>query len=812
MSSIALLNAVLQSPKVIIAELSADWSEPEMPDFRLDPGPIKSLKIKHAGFYKFAESSAYFLDGDCIHFFLSQQLLAHNQLATGEPVFIVGDFNGWAKSIGDLKWRLETMENPDVGGLQLSVPLADIDFSNGTGFKFVSNEGHWFSIPASATNIYYGEHGHPNYYVDLNRSGRHLLLIETSIAPSLSKDYFLTIASDGSEEHLVSVTLGEFFLNIGSKLSLGAVPLENFTLFRIFAPRASSVTLILLDSFDDWGSVSFHDLTILEGGVWEVVIDENLTGAYYWYRLNGPSKARNLDFDPGVNVLDPYAMACVNRWGPGIVIDKSQYPEPRPFQAPSPNDLIIGEVHVRDLIAKAPIEISDQDRLRFNGLTHWIKSDACYLKEWGVNAVELLPISENDAQDPAEYHWGYMPVNYFSPESSYGSDPFTGKQVEEFKELVDLLHETGLAVILDVVYNHVGQPPHLQSIDKLYYFELKADGTLSNWSGCGNDFRSGTPMAKRLIIESLLHQIEFYGVDGFRFDLAELIGLDTLQEIEAAILAKYPNTILISEPWSFRGHIGLDLKHSHYLSWNDGFRDFMKQYVLGKSDRESLEYFLKGSPEQSGKPWQSINYTESHDDRAWIDDITENADHNGHYPTSLDRRRTHLMVSLLMMSIGTPMLAAGQDFMRSKWGISNTYQRGDLNALDYERQVGYPATHEYFRRWIEFRKSDLASILRLKTFPSKGYFEFVGAETGSGLAALYNAHKSSGTIQLFYAVNPMDHFATYSIEDLDLSSEWRQLADSERFEPEGVDTAKITLKPPLSLPPVSCALWVSEIK
>ncbi len=158
------------------------------------------------------------------------------------------------------------------------------------------------------------------------------------------------------------------------------------------------------------------------------------------------------------------------------------------------------------------------------------------------------------------------------------------------------------------------------SIDRLYYFEQDSDGRLTNWSGCGNDLRASAAMAKRLIIDSCTHLIEAYGVDGFRFDLAELLGVEVLREVEAALKRVKPDVILIAEPWSFRGHIAGALRDTGWASWNDGYRDFVRDYVLGRGPGERLEYFLRGSPWYFAKwPAQTVNYTESHDDRAWID-------------------------------------------------------------------------------------------------------------------------------------------------------------------------------------------------
>jgi len=808
MANITLLKAVLQSPQLIRAELSLDWVGARMPAFFLDPGKNDFVSVRHCDFLEFVETSGYYIEGDEVHFFCSQAMQAQHKHGDGDSVYLAGDFNGWDNAIGESKWELKLITDEKQKGLKLSVPLAEIDFDADTGFKFVSEEGSWFSPAKEATNTYVDEGGNPNYFIDRHRSGLHMMMIEIHDPIDLSKNYSLVFKSH-EYESTAALTPGKFFFDMNSQLSLGAIPHGTTTLFRIFAPRASEVELLVSKSPDDFETCSSYSLIQIGDGIWEVVIDENLTGKFYWYRIDGPAQSGFSQFDPEVNILDPYALAVVSRLGPAIVVDTSSYEKPQSFSPPKEKDLIIGEVHLRDLVAKAPIKLKDKDRLGYAGLIEYLKSDRCYLKEWGVNMVELQPIQENDAHSKEEYHWGYMTANFFSPESAYARDPSKATQIEEFKSLVNAFHDAGLAVILDVVYNHVGEPAHLLFIDKLYYFELSGDGSLSNWSGCGNDLRCSTPMAKRLITDSLLHFIEFFGVDGFRFDLAELIGLESLQEIETTVKEKHPDVILIAEPWSFRGHLGSDLKHTSYISWNDAYRDFVKHYVSGKGDHISLQYFLRGSPDRVGRPFQSLNYTESHDDRTCLDDLTQNAGHNGYFPTPLDRRRTHLMVSILMMSLGIPMLAQGQDFLRSKWGVKNTYQRGDINALDYQRLVDYSGTHSYFRNWIEFRKSELSTCLRLDSFPDSDFFEFFPAKSGGGLGVLYNATGTAGFWQLFFVINPVSHACSIDVQGLDLEREWIQVADSERFDAKGLSSALTSLELKLKMPSVSCALWIS---
>ena len=544
--------------------------------------------------------------------------------------------------------------------------------------------------------------------------------------------------------------------------------------------------------------------------VWEVTLDQDMRGWFYWYLVDG-LRDGSRKFDPSVRVLDPYAQATVDRGGPGIILDRDWIGRGDvAFITPDWQDLVIVEAHVRDLTANAPVTATPEERRGFTGLRRWVESPDFYLHGLGVNCVELQPVQEFDNQTTEEYHWGYMTNNFFAPESSYALAPAEASGVRELQELVAAFHRRGMAVLLDVVYNHVGLPAHLLQIDRLYYFEQDAAGELANWSGCGNDLRARAAMARRLIIDSCTHLLEAYGVDGFRFDLAELLGVEALREIEHALKRVKPDVILIAEPWSFRGHIAGPLRDTGWASWNDGYRDFLRDYVVGRGAPGRLEYFLRGSPWYYAKwPAQTVNYVESHDDRTWIDVITENPDHNGFIPTENDRCRTHLMAAVLFMSLGIPMLAAGQDFLRSKQGVNNTYQRGDLNALDYHLLEHRLATHDYFAAWIAFRRGDRGRLLRHFSRPGEGFFEFFPrARGGTALAVIYNADGSAGPARLLFAVNPGSAAAKIALKKSAAGS-WRQLADQERFLPLK-DQRLWTGAATLVVPALGCGLWVDE--
>ena len=393
-----------------------------------------------------------------------------------------------------------------------------------------------------------------------------------------------------------------------------------------------------------------------------------------------------------------------------------------------------------------------------------------------------------------------MPVNLFSPASSYARSPAAGSQVAEFQDLVSAFHEQGFAVLLDVVLNHQGIHTPLHGIDKGYYFEMDDSQELLNWSGCGNDIRADAPMARRLLVDSLVHWVRTYDVDGFRLDLAELLGTETLAAIEEALRREKPGIHLVAEPWSFRGHIAKALRSTDYSSWNDGFREFVCGYVQGHGTSEELAYFLNGSPEHFATfPAQSVNYIESHDDRCWIDKITKNAKHDGRRPTPLDIRRTHIAIGILHTALGIPMLAGGIDFLRSKHGVGNTYQRGDLNILNYAREREFPDTVRYVRDWVRLRSSPQGRLLRRKRFPRADALQFHHGRDGAALAL----HLQEDGQHLLFAINPSAKATEIPFPDglpaLSL------LADEAAFhEPDAPQT------PPPMLPPRSLRLWTSS--
>jgi pullulanase/glycogen debranching enzyme len=504
--------------------------------------------------------------------------------------------------------------------------------------------------------------------------------------------------------------------------------------------------------------------------------------------------------------LDPYALAALSARGPGIAVDRSRLPQPTKRHVPIPiENLVILEGHLWDLLGLYP---EKYDCPTYEIFRRWLSDPQSYLRQLGINALELQPLQEFDSREDTEYHWGYMPVNYFAPTRTYATDKAKGSQIFDFAAVVQACHDGGIQFISDVVYNHVGESNHLRMLGGDYFFRTNANGTLTNFSGCGNDLRTEAPMARRLILDSLKYWMQTYDVDGFRFDLAELIDSETLKCIETELRAVKNDIYLIAEPWSFRGHSALQLKPTTWSYWNDDFRNSIRNYVLDTGNRDALRYFLGGCTSHLTRvPTQSINYTASHDDRVWIDGITETYMQDGRYPRPNDLQRTRLMFAILFMSFGVPMVNEGQDFLRSKGGTSNTYKDGPKNRLSLDRLEQFQWLHAYVSQWIRFRLSPAGALLRQSKKPEEGFFQFFQTDDSeSALGVLYNAGLTRGPQQLVFFINPDLHTVHFPLSNISPDA-FRLIADGYQFYEKN---SLQRLSNPHPLGPLSCQLWINK--
>ena len=799
-----------------VVELDRNWPERSAPRLILGPGALPLAVVEPAPPIITGRFYGYCLIGPAELAFVLSLGRACDIDPLKDRVFVAGDFNGCQEAVGQVEWEMVPGE---LGGERVLIwrgPLSQVLGKGPARFKFVTGENLWLRVPNDAPNAVTSEDGNINRLVDPARTGRHLWRFISAQPLDLAQPFTISLAGAPAGPPF-PIGLGFFFQDLETDLPLGARVEAGRTEFRLFAPRALTVTLHLCEDLGDQNQASAAALVRradAEGakGIWELTVEGERHGWYYWYTLDGVESGPD-GFHSDWRVLDPYACAAVGPAGPGIILSRQWLGRAdRQFRTPAWQDLVIAEAHVRDLTARAPVRAGPAERLGFTGLRHWVESPEFYLHALGVNCVELQPIQQSDTVAPETYGWGYMTTNFFSPEASYSLAPATASGVRELQDLVAAFHRRGIAVLADVVFNHVGMPAHLMAIDRFYYFEEDHEGRLSNWSGVGNDLRADAGMAKRLIIDACIHLIEVYGFDGFRFDLAELLGVDVLRDIERALKRVKPDVVLIAEPWSFRGHIAGALRDTGWASWNDGYRDFVREYVLGRGGADRLEYFLRGSPWYFAKwPAQTVNYTQSHDDRAWLDTITENPGQDGSVPTANDQRRTRLMAAILCMSLGIPMFASGQDFLGTKQGVNNTYLRGDLNALDYRRLRRFLGTHVYFADWIRFRRGHHGRLLRQFARPSENFFTFIRGGEGKALTVVVNADRSQGSDRLLFALNPLVDDIVLPLGAELATGPWRQWADQERFYPPGDDVgSRWPVEAELFLPGLSCGLWVQE--
>ena len=549
------------------------------------------------------------------------------------------------------------------------------------------------------------------------------------------------------------------------------------TVFRLFAPNAFAVKLIIYTKHDDSSGIEYSMKRDVEG-VWEYTLSGERYGIYYAYQVNG-FKDKNLKVDSSRLLADPYSRAVVTKNhylhpAKSIIIDTNYDWEGDSWMKTPIRDLVIYEMHVRDMTAHPSSGASQPGTyasLVESGKTGGID----YLLDLGVNAVELLPCQEfgnieypykdrsapvyNDWNPYARNHWGYMTSYFFAPESYYASGGnvipgeycgIHGQQVKEFKAMVKAFHQKGIAVLMDVVYNHVSDFDlnPLKYIDKDYYFRLDKKGNFLAKSGCGNDLMTERPMARRLIIESVKYWMTEYHIDGFRFDLAYLLDKETCKEIIREALKINPNVYIIAEPWG-DGYAPDYFSRLGWSAWNDKIRNGVKGqnpfdnpgFIFGKWERdnnpETIKRYVAGTLVKDGglflKPDHAVNYLESHDDYTFgdfirigtgavkeDDRITDLASHVR--LTAQQMKINKLGALFLMVSQGAVMIAQGQEFARSKVIAKtdvpdphqgqidhNSYNKdNETNWINYEHREINRELYNYYRGLISLRKAHAA--------------------------------------------------------------------------------------------------------
>lgn len=520
------------------------------------------------------------------------------------------------------------------------------------------------------------------------------------------------------------------------------------TKFSLWAPTADEVRLMLFESGDEGHAYETVSLVAGENGTWSVAVNKDLLGKFYTFNVKVNDKW--LGDTPGINA---HAVG-VNGKRAAVIDLKSTHPEGwEADQRPplkSAADIILYEMHHRDFSIDSTSGIRNKGK--FLALTEHGTMNADklltgidHLIELGVTHVHILPSYDYASVDESKlndnkYNWGYDPKNYNVPDGSYSTDPFNpGTRIKEFKQMVQALHKAGIRVVLDVVYNHTYNTAD-SNFDRTvpgYFFRQKPDGTLADGSGCGNETASNRPMMRKYMVESVLHWVNEYHIDGFRFDLMGIHDIETMNQIRKAVDEVDPSIYMYGEGWAAQAPVypadSLAMKiNTLKMPGIAAFSDEMRDGLRGPFSDNHKGAFLAGIPGEemsikfgivgaiqhpqvnydsvnySKAPWalqptQMISYVSCHDDMCLVDRLQSSIP--GLTPEQL-AKLDKLAQTAVFTSQGVPFIQAGEEVMRDKKGVHNSYESPDsINAIDWRRKTTNGDVFTYYKRLIDLRKS-----------------------------------------------------------------------------------------------------------
>lgn len=569
--------------------------------------------------------------------------------------------------------------------------------------------------------------------------------------------------------------------------------------FAIFSKNGTSVTLEIYEHFYDDKPVFSYNLDKKinrTGDVWHVYVHDVKDGACYGWRIDGPYEPENGHrFNPNKLLIDPYAKVISGTFDfgdeaiygydkkavvnhdltysnidsaktscKGVIVDDRKYDWGDDTKPRIPlKDSVIYEMHTR-LFTMNPNSKVDK-RGTFEGITEKLP----YLKSLGVTSIELLPVFEFNINSMITVNpetkkrlqdvWGYNPVSFFSVTGNYSYGPRISEQLNQFKDFVKSVHREGMEVILDVVYNHTGEGneygPTLsfKGIDNsVFYILEKNKRYYSNYSGTGNTLNCSHAVVKEMILDSLRYWVTEMHVDGFRFDLAAILGRDSTGRWigDLSLLKDIANdpvisgSKLIAEGWDAAGGYFVGEFPEGWAEWNGKFRDTVRRFVKGDHGMVSdLATRIVGSPDlfDSRKPYHSINFITAHDGFTMYDLVSYNQknnimngennrdgeNHNNSWNHGIEgetsdkkivklrKKQIKNMVNLLMLSQGVPMFLMGDEVCRTQHGNNNAYcQDNRISWFDWDRKGQFEDIERYFSKMIEFRKKH--TILRNEDF------------------------------------------------------------------------------------------------
>jgi len=569
---------------------------------------------------------------------------------------------------------------------------------------------------------------------------------------------------------------GEFDLRCGKPLPFGASIVPGGVNFSVYSQYAIACELVLFNKHEakPFATIPFFDQFRIGNVFTMVVFDIDYENIEYGFRMYGPFDTKQGHWFDNTKILtDPYAKAIGGRdiWGETpdwtveyqhrarIVFDDFDWEDDSPLETP-PENLVIYEMHVRGF-TRHP-----SSNVKHPGTFAGIREKIAYLKELGVNCIELMPIHEFDEFENSRIspitgerllnYWGYSNVGFFAPKAGYAATGKYGMQVDELKALVKELHRNGIEIILDVVFNHTAEGnengPYIsyRGIDNKTYYMLTAEGYYYNFSGCGNTLNCNNPIVRNMILDSLRYWVTDYHIDGFRFDLASILGraqdgspmhnpplLETLAF--DPILGKCK---LVAEAWDAGGlyQVGSFPNWGRWAEWNGKFRDDLRKFIKGDPGMVgAMAQRIQGSPDlyqwQKRGAFASVNFITAHDGFTLMDLVSYNGKHNeangegnsdgandnhswncGWEGSTQDININQLRLkqiknalTILLVSRGTPMLLSGDEMGKTQRGNNNAYcQDNEISWLDWSLLNSNAELFTFCQRMIAFRRAHSA--------------------------------------------------------------------------------------------------------
>lgn len=584
------------------------------------------------------------------------------------------------------------------------------------------------------------------------------------------------------------------------------------TCLRLWAPTAEAVTVTLYHKGDGGAVLGTEPLVRGAHGVWSIWLPGEQHGRYYTFAVTVNGITRETG--------DPYARAAGVNGVRSMIVDLARTApsgwerDVRP--AIPPAQRAVWEVSVRDFSQDAASGVRAAWRGKYMAFTQQgttLHGDGIhptclnYLKRLGVKYVQLMPIFDFGSVDEAkpllrQYNWGYDPTNFNVPEGSYSTDPTRGEvRIRECREMIAALHAAGIGVVMDVVYNHTYRTENpLNNTVPYYFFRQNADGSFSNGSGCGNEFASERPMARRYLIDSILYWAKEYHIDGFRFDLMGLYDAESINAVRAALdsLPGGRDILLYGEPWQGgasqlhryeANKANLAMLNERVGIFCDDTRDAIKGgcfdarepgYVEGKPGSfwdigAAVAAWCRSDRLPPHAPSQIVSYVSAHDNFTLWDKLLcvryEKPEFTARDTVALAQNR--LAAGIYLTSFGLPFMQAGEEFARTKKGVGNSYRSSPtLNRLDWNRAEQYHALVDYYRGLLALR----AAFPRLGSTDRHApealqFFALEQPLVGWTLPAVWGDGAAWSALCVFY--NPTETACTVPLP----AGQWKLLSD-----------------------------------